>query len=108
MRDKFLPMLSRDFGRFTVRLLSSIVFYFLIYSSGAEKEIPRAQRRGAIIVLGMIAAARRHIVTNRIDEIIRIGFGKRGKADLVLAKYSCIALQRLSGTVKKVKGIHIN
>ncbi|KIM23633.1 hypothetical protein M408DRAFT_77324 [Serendipita vermifera MAFF 305830] len=73
-----------------------------VYS--AEKEIPRGQRRGAIIVLGMIAAARRNIVTDRVDTLIRIGLGKRGKADLVLAKYTCIALQRLSGTVKKVKG----
>ncbi|KAG8832801.1 Condensin complex subunit [Serendipita sp. 399] len=65
-----------------------------VYS--ADKEIPRNQRRGAIIVLGMIAAARREVVNDRADTLIRIG--------LVLAKFTCIALQRLSGTVKKVKG----
>lgn len=73
-----------------------------VYS--AEKEIPKAQRRGAIIVLGMIAAAKKQIVTERVDTLIRVGLGKRGKADLVLARYTCIALQRVSGSVKKVKG----
>lgn len=50
--------------------------------TGAEKEIPRGQRRGAIIVLGMIAAARRSVVTDRVDTLIRIGLGKRGKVGL--------------------------
>ena len=67
----------------------------------------------------MIAAASRNVVTDRVDMLIRIGLGKRGRvnehyremtgltsfqADLVLAKYTCVALQRLSGSVKKVKG----
>ncbi|KAJ3569809.1 hypothetical protein NP233_g4807 [Leucocoprinus birnbaumii] len=33
-----------------------------------------------------------------------VGFGKIGSQDLQLARYSCIALQRLGGSVKKVKG----
>lgn len=70
----------------------------------AEQEIPRPQRRGAIIILGMLAVARREVVTERIESLLKIGLGPLGKADLVLARYTCVALQRVSGSVKKVKG----
>ncbi|KAG8680740.1 Condensin complex subunit [Ceratobasidium sp. 395] len=70
----------------------------------ADKGIPKAQRRGAIVILGMIAVARRQVVTERIDTLLNIGLGPIGKADLVLARYTCVALQRVSGSHKKVKG----
>ncbi|KAI8461597.1 condensin complex subunit 1 [Phakopsora pachyrhizi] len=62
------------------------VIYKLWEVYGTSKDISKAQRRGAIIVLGMLAVPRRNV------------------ADLVLAKYSCIALGRLGGSAKKVKG----
>ncbi|KAJ9119099.1 hypothetical protein QFC22_003590 [Naganishia vaughanmartiniae] len=71
---------------------------------GTEREIPRAQRRGAIIILGMLARAKREIMTERVETLLKTGLGPLGKADLVLARYTCIALQRLSGSAKKVKG----
>lgn len=46
---------------------------------GAEREIPRFQRRGAIIVLGMFALARSEIVTDRVDTLLRIGLGPLGR-----------------------------
>ncbi|KAG8948308.1 Condensin complex subunit, partial [Tulasnella sp. 419] len=73
-----------------------------VYS--VDKEIPRCQRRGAIIILGMIALAKKEVVTERLETLLRIGLGPLGKADLVLARYTCVALQRLSGSSKKVKG----
>ncbi|GHJ88861.1 hypothetical protein NliqN6_5263 [Naganishia liquefaciens] len=71
---------------------------------GTDREIPRVQRRGAIIILGMLARARREIMTERVETLLKIGLGPLGKTDLVLARYTCIALQRLSGSAKKVKG----
>lgn len=71
----------------------------------------------------MFAVARRDIVTERIDTLLKIGLGAQGKvriplassrqqlmttpsqADITLARYTCVALQRLSGSVKKVKGV---
>ncbi|TIA88190.1 hypothetical protein E3P99_02731 [Wallemia hederae] len=73
-----------------------------VYS--VQKDIPRAQRRGAIIIIGMLAVSKSEIVHERIDTLIRIGLGQLGKSDLALARYTCIALQRISGSVKKVKG----
>ncbi|KAG8683600.1 Condensin complex subunit, partial [Ceratobasidium sp. 394] len=70
----------------------------------ADREIPKAQRRGAIVTLGMVAVARREVVTERIDTLLNVGLGPFGKADLVLARYTCVALQRVSGSHKKVKG----
>ncbi|TIB99587.1 hypothetical protein E3Q18_01468 [Wallemia mellicola] len=73
-----------------------------VYS--VQKDIPKAQRRGAIIIIGMMAVAKSDIVHDGIDTLIKIGLGPLGKADLALARYTCIALQRISGSVKKVKG----
>ncbi|KAG8995637.1 Condensin complex subunit [Tulasnella sp. 427] len=60
--------------------------------------------RGAIIILGMIALAEPEVVSKKLETLLKVGLGRFGKADLVLARYTCIALQRLGGSVKKVKG----
>ena len=46
---------------------------------GTDKDISRQQRRGAIIILGMIAGAKRQIVTDRVDTLLKVGLGHRGK-----------------------------
>lgn len=73
-----------------------------VYST--NKDVQRYQRRGAIIVLGMLAAPKPDVVADQVETLLKIGLGPHGKADLVLAKYTCIALGRVSGSVKKVKG----
>ncbi|CAG8538023.1 18250_t:CDS:10, partial [Racocetra fulgida] len=66
------------------------------------------QRRGAIIILGMFAKAKMEIVQEKTDLLLKIGLGPFGKADLSLAKYTCIALQRLGGNKSRVKEQAIN
>lgn len=61
---------------------------------GYPQNISKSQRRGAIILLGMIAKADNTVATSGMDTILNIGLGERGLEDLGLAKYSCIALQR--------------
>ncbi|KIP06713.1 hypothetical protein PHLGIDRAFT_106688 [Phlebiopsis gigantea 11061_1 CR5-6] len=73
-----------------------------VYSS--ERGLPRAQRRGAVIILGMLALAKRSVVADRVDVLVKIGLGRLGQADLTLARYTCVAIQRLNGSAKKVKG----
>ncbi|KAI0667334.1 non-SMC mitotic condensation complex subunit 1-domain-containing protein [Trametes maxima] len=73
-----------------------------VYSS--ERPLPRAQRRGAVIVLGMLALAKRSVVADRVETLVKVGLGDRGKTDVTLARYTCVALQRLNGSAKKVKG----
>ena len=69
----------------------------------------------------MLALAKTHVVSDRAENMLKIGLGPLGKvldhslvlrysekriqADLILARYTCVALQRLSGSAKKVKGI---
>ncbi|KAF9919096.1 Condensin complex subunit [Lobosporangium transversale] len=69
-----------------------------------HKDIPNVQRRGAIIILSMLAKAKPGIVSQKIETILKIGLGKHGKSDPALARYSCIALQRIAGERKKQKG----
>ncbi|KAI0816821.1 non-SMC mitotic condensation complex subunit 1-domain-containing protein [Trametes gibbosa] len=73
-----------------------------VYSS--SRPLPRAQRRGAAIILGMLALAKRSVVADRVETLVKVGLGDLGKADLTLARYTCVALQRLNGSAKKVKG----
>lgn len=73
-----------------------------IYSS--ERQLAKPQRRGAIIILGMLALATRSVLNDKVDVMLKVGLGPFGKADLTLARYTCVALQRLNGSAKKVKG----
>ncbi|PIL36517.1 hypothetical protein GSI_00206 [Ganoderma sinense ZZ0214-1] len=75
---------------------------WMVYSS--ERRLPKGQRRGAAIILGMLALAKRQVVADRVETLVKVGLGDRGKNDLTLARYTCVALQRLNGSAKKVKG----
>lgn len=66
-----------------------------------RKEISKNQRRGAIIVLSMLALADPQIVVKEVETLLRIGLGAHGRADLALAKHTSIALSRMRVTGKK-------
>lgn len=55
----------------------------LTVAKGSERPLPRIQRRGAVIILGMLALARRSVVADRADVLMRIGLGKRGEVRLL-------------------------
>ena len=68
-----------------------------------KKEISKNQRRGAIVVLGMLALADPDVVITEMETMLKIGLGPLGKADLALAKYTCIALRRINPSGKQAK-----
>jgi condensin complex subunit 1 len=68
-----------------------------------KKEISRTQRRGAIIVLGMLALANPEIVTKEMESMLRIGLGSLGRSDFGLARYTCIALRRIHPNGRQAK-----
>ena len=68
-----------------------------------KKEISKNQRRGAIIVLGMLAIAEPDIVVREMETMLRIGLGSFGRADLGLAKYTCVALRRINPSGRQAK-----
>ena len=45
---------------------------------GADQEIPKPQRQGAIIILGMLGLAKREVVTERVEALLKIGLGPLG------------------------------
>ncbi|KAJ1852448.1 condensin complex non-SMC subunit Cnd1, partial [Coemansia sp. RSA 2703] len=69
-----------------------------------KRQLPPAQRRGAIIILSMLAQARRSIVTDDIDLYLRIGLGDHGHEDLVVAKHTCMILQCLGAAKSRRPG----
>ena len=68
-----------------------------------KQEISKNQRRGAIIVLGMLATADPEIVVKEMGPMLRIGLGPLGTTDLVLAKYTCLALRRMNQSKRQGK-----
>ncbi|RDW73751.1 condensin complex subunit 1 [Coleophoma crateriformis] len=68
-----------------------------------KREISKTQRRGSIIVLGMLATAKPEIVVGEMETMLRIGLGSLGRSDLALAKYTCIALRRINPTGRQAK-----
>ncbi|EPB86159.1 hypothetical protein HMPREF1544_07061 [Mucor circinelloides 1006PhL] len=73
-----------------------------------QGRIQKSQRRGAIVILGMLAKAKTKVVSDKLDVMLKIGLGPLGKEDLELARYTCIALQRLEGirSKEKSRGVH--
>ncbi|KAH6844782.1 non-SMC mitotic condensation complex subunit 1 [Chaetomium sp. MPI-CAGE-AT-0009] len=68
-----------------------------------KREISRKQRRGAIIVLGMLATASPEIVVGEMETMLRTGLGAHGRDDLQLAKFTCVALRRINPTGRQAK-----
>lgn len=50
-----------------------------MFPLGSERPLPKQQRRGAIIIIGMLALARRSVVQDRVDVLLKIGLGPMGK-----------------------------
>jgi condensin complex subunit 1 len=52
---------------------------FAIAYSNPARELPKQQRRGAAMILGMLAVASPKVVETRREDLIKIGLGARGK-----------------------------
>ncbi|AGO11952.1 AaceriAGR273Cp [[Ashbya] aceris (nom. inval.)] len=64
-------------------------------SKGESSNFTTDQIHGSIIVLGMLALADCQIALKGLDQLLNSGLGDSGQKDLILAKFSCIALQRM-------------
>jgi condensin complex subunit 1 len=86
------------------KLVQEIVVQKLWQVYGVQgKDVSKTQRRGAIIVLGMLALANPEIVIKEMEACLRIGLGELGRRDLGLARYTCIALRRVNVQLKGEK-----
>jgi len=77
-----------------------------IYYGTTKADIPMAERRGAIMLLGMLGRSNADIVRDKLDMLLKVGLGPLGRQDPVLAKFSCIALQGLFDRKAAKKGPH--
>ena len=85
-------------------LVSDLVVTKLWQVYGVQRqEISKNQRRGAIIVLGMLATAKNDIVLQEMETMLKIGLGSLGRADLALARYTCVALRRINPSGRLAK-----
>lgn len=72
-----------------------------------QRDISKSQRRGAIMIIGMLAAFDSGIVVRELETLYHVGLGAYGKQDLVLARYTCVALQRMSAATQKLPEDHV-
>ncbi|EDO15554.1 hypothetical protein Kpol_1042p13 [Vanderwaltozyma polyspora DSM 70294] len=63
--------------------------------SNSDEALSRIQVHGSIIVLGMLALTNHNIVIRGFDSLVNIGLGEIGSHDLILCKFSCLALERI-------------
>eukprot|EP01116_Phalansterium_solitarium_P025583 TRINITY_DN985_c0_g1_i5.p1 TRINITY_DN985_c0_g1~~TRINITY_DN985_c0_g1_i5.p1 ORF type:complete len:1640 (+),score=672.83 TRINITY_DN985_c0_g1_i5:197-5116(+) len=59
-------------------------------------QLIKAERRGSLVILSMLANAQPDIVKDKLNVLVNIGLGARWKDDVFLARYTCIALQKLA------------
>ncbi|KAG5419191.1 cnd1 [Candida metapsilosis] len=73
-----------------------------VYNADVEEsQSAKEKRRGAIKILGMLALEDHKIAQQGFNSILDVGLGEKGHADLVLCRYTCIALQRILPTRDK-------
>jgi hypothetical protein len=61
---------------FSFIYMMNIHTFFLLGSQRAD--IPTPQRRGAIIILGMLAKAYKETIADNVDLLLRVGLGSFG------------------------------
>ncbi|KAK9370834.1 armadillo-type protein [Lipomyces kononenkoae] len=87
--------------------MSDLVIQKLWQTYGAQqRDISKAQRRGSIIILGMLAAYDSGIMVRELETLFHVGLGVHGKHDFVLARYTCVALQRITSAAQKLPNDH--
>ena len=76
-----------SFGKSTVSCSRSLqpLLVFVYVVIGSERPLPRPQRRGAVIILGMLALAKRSVVSERVEVLVKIGLGNLGKVRVFVA-----------------------
>lgn len=92
-------MISRD----VILVLWQIYGHKTDQLTEEQVESSKSQRRGAIIVLGMMAIADNTVVLKGLDLLLNTGLNIEEFDDSELCKYTCIALQRTVPTIAKSK-----
>jgi len=44
--------------------------------------LPKPQRRGAILILGMLALSKKDVLMDKVDVMLKIGLGPKGKVSI--------------------------
>lgn len=105
--EKLLGMMYAEklIDQNTVNVLWAI-YNRMSSSTDEEGSFTTEQTHGAIIVLGMLSLADHEIALKGLDSLLNVGLGDIGRNDLILSKFSCIALQRMVPHGKKNDRIH--
>ena len=72
------------------------IYSSVFRDSRSPARFSNEQVRGAIIILGMLASVNNEIVLQGFNSLLTIGLGKIGQKDLVLCRYSCVVLSRIT------------
>lgn len=59
-------------------------------------DVSPQKSRGALVILCMASKSQPRIISSHLQSVMDIGLGRRAREDPLLARYACIALQRLS------------
>lgn len=66
------------------------------YFSFNAPDVTPQKSRGALVILCMASKSQPRIISSHLQSVMDIGLGRRAREDPLLARYACVALQRLS------------
>ena len=68
------------YGRFFLKL--SKYSCDMTRTLGSDKNLPKPQRRGTILILGMLALSKKDVLMDKVDVMLQVGLGHRGKVSV--------------------------
>ncbi|KXS19739.1 hypothetical protein M427DRAFT_152232 [Gonapodya prolifera JEL478] len=91
-------LLSTMMSKGTIKLNEVVRQLWITFS---RPDVSKEVRRGSLIIISMFAKAKPDIISEQMDLLLKVGLGRYGKEDLILAKYACIGLQQLVDDKRK-------
>ncbi|AOA64089.1 Condensin complex subunit [Komagataella phaffii CBS 7435] len=67
-----------------------------------DNSVSIEQKHGSIIILSMLSLADNQIALRGLDQLLNIGLGGEKVEDMILARFSCVAIQRMVPQGKKI------
>lgn len=69
-----------------------------VFTIFASNEFDRRSRRSALIIISIFARSKKDLVEKRLETLLKLGLGPLGQSDPLIAQYTLITLQSLSGS----------
>jgi len=82
VHQDIIRRLWQIYGRFFLEL--SKYSSDMTRTIGSDMNLPKPQRRGTILILGMLALSKKDVLMDKVDVMLKVGLGHRGQVSVEL------------------------